>query len=80
MDDPADVRLANLTRFLFSAPSWRRSMVIAIVLGLAVDVGSYSLGGPIRFFGTLAFTLPTLVAFVLTKPLVELSHSPLNWN
>ena len=80
MDDSADVRLANLTRFLFSAPSWRRSMVIALVLGFAVDIGSYSLGGSIRFFGTLAFTLPTLVAFVLTKPLVELSERPLTWN
>ncbi|HIH03101.1 MAG TPA: DUF2070 family protein [Methanoregulaceae archaeon] len=80
MDDTADVRLANLSRFVFSAPSWRRSMVIAIVLGFAVDIGSYSLGGPIRLFGTLAFTLPTLVAFVLTKPLVELSERPLTWN
>jgi putative membrane protein len=80
MDDSADVRLANLTRFLFSAPSWRRSMVIAIVLGFAVDIGSYSLGGSIRFFGTLAFTLPTFIAFVLTKPLVEVSARPLTWN
>ncbi len=80
MDDSADVRLANLSRFVFSAPSWRRSLVIAIVLGFAVDIGSYSVGGSIRFFGTLAFTLPTLVAFVLTKPLVELSDRPLTWN
>lgn len=80
MEDPADVRLASLSRFVFSAPSWRRSMVIAIALGLVVDIGSYSLGGPARFFGSLAFTLPTLVAFALTKPLVELSERPLTWN
>lgn len=80
MDDTADVRLANLARFVFSAPSWRRSMVIAVVLGLFVDIGSYSLGGPVRLFGTVAFTLPTLVAFLLTKPLVEVSDRPLTWN
>ncbi len=80
MDDTADVRLANLSRFVFSAPSWRRSMVIAIVLGLFVDIGLYSYGGPGRLFGSLTFTLPTLVAFVLTKPLVELLDRPLTWN
>ena len=44
MDDPADVKLASLSRFVFAAPSWRRSMVIAILLGFFVDIGSYSLG------------------------------------
>ena len=80
MDDPADVKLASLSRFVFAAPSWRRSMIIAVLLGFFVDLASYSLGGPVRFFGTLAFTLPTLVAFVLTKPVVELLHRPLTWN
>ncbi len=79
-DDAADVRLAGLARFVFSAPSWRRSLVIALVLGLAVDVGSYSLGGPVRLFGSLAFTLPAFVAFILTKPIVELAERPLTWN
>lgn len=80
MDDPADVRLASLSRFVFRAPSWRRSIIIAILLGFAVDVGSYSLGGQIRFFGTVAFTLPMLVAFALTRPLVEVFDRPLTWN
>ena len=79
-DDAADVRLAGLARFVFSAPSWRRSLVIALVLGFAVDIGSYSLGGPIRLFGTVAFTLPAFFAFALTKPIVELAERPLTWN
>lgn len=79
-DDAADVRLAGLARFVFSAPSWRRSLFIAFLLGLAVDIGSYSLSGSVRFFGSLAFTVPAIVAFVLTRPIVELSDRPLTWN
>jgi putative membrane protein len=82
MDDPADVKLAGLSRFVFSAPSWRRSLLIAVVLGLAVDLGLwlYPVGGPGRFFGTLAFTLPTVAGFLLTKPMVEALDRPLTWN
>jgi putative membrane protein len=82
MDDPADVKLAGLSRFVFSAPSWRRSLLIAVVLGLAVDLGLwlYPVGGPGRFFGTLAFTVPTLAGFLLTRPLVEALDRPLTWN
>jgi len=79
-DDAADVRLAGLTRFVFSAPSWRRSLVIACLLGFAVDIGSYSLSGPVRFFGSVAFTIPAIIAFALTKPIVELAERPLTWN
>ena len=80
MEDPADVRLANLARFVFSAPSWRRSMIIAVILGFAVDLGLTQYDTPARFFGTLAFTLPTLAAFALTRPMVVILDRPLTWN
>ena len=80
MEDPADVRLANLARFVFSAPSWRRSMIIAVILGFAVDLGLTQYDSPARFFGTLAFTLPTLAAFAFTRPMVVILDRPLTWN
>ncbi|NLX49030.1 MAG: DUF2070 family protein [Methanospirillum sp.] len=80
MGDPADVRVANLARFIFQAPSWRRSIVIVLALGFFVDLGLQSLGGQGRFFGTLAFTLPALVAFVMTAFVVEKMERPLTWN
>jgi putative membrane protein len=80
MEDTADVRLARLTRFLFSAPSWRRSLVIVVLLGLFVDAGSFSLGAQTRLFGTFALTIPAIAAFVLSKPIVEIAERPLTWN
>ena len=55
--------------------------VLALPLVIARS-GSRSTSGRNRsaarsgFFGTLAFTLPTLVAFVLTRPLVESRIGP----
>jgi putative membrane protein len=62
-----DVKLGQLTRFLFIAPSWKRSLVIIALLGLLIDgVGVRAwVILPVSnfpFSGTIAFTLPALVA------------------
>ena len=39
-----DVTIARLTRYLFTAPSWQRSVFIVVLLGLIVDGASIQLG------------------------------------
>jgi putative membrane protein len=80
MKMPSDVRLERLSRYVFTAPSWQRSLVILIVLGLIIDGASLRGIGNIAFFGTIAFTFPALVAFFLTKPMVEHIGKPMTWN
>lgn len=67
-----DVKIENLSRYIFVAPSWPTSIVIIIILGFVIDGASLRFDQNIHFFGTLAFTLPALCGFLLTGPLVTL--------
>ncbi len=80
-----DVKLGQLARYIFTAPSWQRSLVIIALLGLLID------GAGVRawvilpvsnfpFSGTIAFTLPAFIGFLLTKPLVESGGKTMTWN
>jgi putative membrane protein len=75
-----DVKMEGLSKFIFSAPSWPTSLAIIVVLGFLIDGASFRFGQNIRFFGTLAFTLPAVAAILLTGPLVSLSGRRLTWN
>ncbi len=75
-----DVKMEGLSKFIFSAPSWPASLAIIVVLGFLIDGASLRFGQNIRFFGTLAFTLPALAGILLTGPLVSLSGRRLTWN
>ena len=75
-----DVKMERLTRFLFAAPSWPRSLSIIVILGIFVDVATLRLGEEIPLFGTVAFTLPAILAFLLTKPLITLEGGFITWN
>ena len=35
--DLGDVKLGQLTRYIFTAPSWKRSLFLVIILGLLID-------------------------------------------
>ncbi|WP_246495904.1 DUF2070 family protein [Methanocalculus chunghsingensis] len=72
--------MERLSRFIFTAPSWPRSLVIIIALGLLIDLALLRTKEPILFFGTIAFTLPAVVAFLTTRPLVRLLGKELSWN
>jgi putative membrane protein len=85
MAHDSDVKLGQLTRFIFTAPSWKRSLFLIVLLGLLID------GAGVRawvilpfsnlpFSGTLAFTLPALAALVLTKPIIEYTGKTMTWN
>jgi len=75
----SEVRIERLTRFLFNAPSWPASIIILVVLGLAIDAAGLKLGEELRFL-TVAFTLPAIAAFILTRPLIALQGRPMTWN
>ena len=80
MESGPDVRVEGLTRYIFSAPSWPRSLAILIVLGLAIDAATYRAGNELFLVGTLGFTIPALVAFLLTVPLVRVSGKQITHN
>ncbi|RXE56020.1 hypothetical protein ABH15_07410 [Methanoculleus taiwanensis] len=73
MESSPDVRMERLSRYLFSAPSWSKSVGIILALGLLIDGAGLRTGSELLFFGTLGFTVPALVALLVTGPLVELS-------
>ena len=75
-----DVKLGQLSKYVFTAPSWQRSLVIIIILGLLIDGASARAWVRIPFSGTLAFTLPAIVAFFLTKPIIGYTGKQMTWN
>lgn len=80
MKMPSDVKLERLSKYLFTAPSWQRSLLIIVILGIIIDVATSRGFTNFTFTGTIAFTVPALFAFFLTKPLVELIGKPMTWN
>jgi putative membrane protein len=80
MRDGGDERLANLARYLFTAPPWYLTLAFAIALGSTVDLAAWVLIGDARFPGTLALSIPALVSTVLTLPLLNLVKAPFTWN
>ena len=55
-------------------------MATIIVLGLIIDGAGLRLGGGMIFLGTLAFTIPAITAFLLTKPLIGVMGRTMTWN
>lgn len=77
-----EAKTENLTKYLFSAPVWWQSLIIILLLGALVDVIVYLLdaGKDGLMYGAV-FTLPAVVALLLTKPLVDvLGREKLTWN
>ncbi|MFY9749998.1 MAG: DUF2070 family protein [Methanoregula sp.] len=75
-----DVKLGQLTKYLFTAPSWPVSLLILILLGLIIDGASARAWVYLPFSGTLAFTIPAIAAFLFTKPIIEYSGKTMTWN
>jgi len=75
-----DVRLERLSRYLFNAPSWPVSLLILIILGLIIDGASIRIYGGFVFLGSLGFTIPAIVAFLCTKPYINLFGKQMTWN
>ncbi|WP_370650832.1 DUF2070 family protein [Methanocalculus sp.] len=80
MTSGGDVRIERLSRYIFTAPSWPRSLLIIVILGLIIDLTLLRAKEPIWFFGTIGFSLPAIFAFLLTRPSVSLLGKRLSWN
>lgn len=65
-----DTKIEGLSRFLFIAPSWQRSLLFIFILSFVLDVASILRNHDIQYFGFFGFFLPALTAFILTIPLV----------
>jgi len=76
----SDVKLGQLTKYLFTAPSWPVSLLILVILGLVIDGASARAWVHLPFSGTLAFTIPAIAGFLLTKPIIEYSGKTMTWN
>ncbi len=77
-------QLEGLSSLIMTAPSWKRSAGIMVLLGIAIEFMAW-LGGanPTDFgahFGLLGFTLPALIALGLTRPLVRMYGKGLTWD
>ncbi|GAB7017015.1 DUF2070 family protein [Methanogenium cariaci] len=73
--------LEDLSRYIFAAPAWPRSVAIVVLLGIVID-GAGFIGGRnyLLVFGFLGYVIPALFAFVVTKPLVEVFGGKITWN
>lgn len=80
MPDSGDAKLEGLTKYIFSAPSWRRSLGIILFLGIILDIACIVRGHEIQYFGMFGYVIPGVIAFLITKPLVELSGKVITWN
>jgi putative membrane protein len=85
MPQDSDVRLGQLTRFIFTAPSWKRSLFLIVILGFLIDGAGVRAWvilpfSALPFSGTLAFTIPALFALALTKPIIEYNGKTMTWN
>ena len=65
-----DSRMEYLTRFLFSAPPWYLTLLIAVLPGPALDLLASS-ALPFPRAGTLLFSVPAVAAVLFTGPLVR---------
>jgi putative membrane protein len=85
MDQDSDIRLGQLTRYIFTAPSWKRSLFLIIILGFLIDGAGVRAWvilpfSALPFSGTLAFTIPAIAALILTKPIIEYNGKTMTWN
>ena len=80
MPGVGDAKIERLTKYLFDAPSWPVSLLIIVILGLIIDGASIRFYGKLFFLGTLGFTIPALLAFILTKPAITLAGKTMTWN
>lgn len=85
MAQDSDVKLGQLARYIFTAPSWQRSLFLIVILGFLIDGAGVRAWvilpfSALPFSGTLAFTIPALVALALTKAIIEYNGKTMTWN
>jgi len=68
MAQGSDVKLGQLTRFIFTAPSAIRSFFLIVILGIVIDGASAKAWLNLNLSSPVAFTLPTVISSYLSLP------------
>lgn len=68
MTQGSDVKLGQLTKYIFTAPSWQRSLLLIILLGILIDGANAKAWLNFPLSGPVAFPLPTAVSNLLSLP------------
>jgi len=63
-----DVRLGQLTKYIFTAPTWQRSLILIILLGLIIDGANARAWLSLPSSGLIAFPIPALLSDLLSLP------------
>jgi len=68
MAQGSDVKLGQLTRYIFTAPNWKRSLVLIVLLGLIIDGANARAWLSLPFSGSVGLILPAAVSNYLSLP------------
>jgi putative membrane protein len=68
MAQGSDVKLGQLTRYIFTAPNWKRSLVIIILLGLIIDGANARAWLNLPSLGIISFPVPPVLSNYLSLP------------
>src|SRR5512145_2690159 len=68
MPHEGDVKMGQLARFIFTAPSWRRSLVLILLLGFFIDAAGVKSWLNLNLSAPVAFNLPSVVSSYLFLP------------
>jgi putative membrane protein len=68
MAQEGDVKLGQLARFIFTAPSWKRSLVLILLLGFIIDAANAKAWLNLNLASPVSFPLPTLISNFFSLP------------
>jgi len=68
MAQGSDVKLGQLTRYIFTAPNWKRSLILIVLLGLIIDGANARAWLNLPFSGSVGLILPAVVSNYLALP------------
>ena len=68
MAQSSDVKLGQLTRYIFTAPNWKRSLLLIILLGLVIDGANARAWLSLPSSGIIAFPVPAVISNYLALP------------
>lgn len=68
MAQGGDVKLGQLSKYIFTAPTWKRSLIILILLGLVIDGANARAWLSLPSSGIIAFPLPAFLSDALSIP------------
>ncbi|OPX62153.1 MULTISPECIES: DUF2070 family protein [unclassified Methanoregula] len=68
MAHEGDVKMGQLARFIFTAPSWKRSLFLILMLGFFIDAAGVKSWLVLNLSGPVSFYLPTVISSTLFLP------------